>query len=63
MSIVCCRANSTYLRCVTTQQVANSNDLDVEVNFGGHQKLSAQTFTYVNDPEISQIEPKLTILR
>ncbi|WAR26141.1 MET-like protein [Mya arenaria] len=55
-------SNMSSLECVTSQMVALSNEVELEVNFGGHRKLLPEKFTYVNDPEISQIEPKMTIL-
>ncbi|XP_052284342.1 plexin-A4-like isoform X2 [Dreissena polymorpha] len=55
-------ANVSTLECVTSQQIANDNSLDIEVNFGGHRKLAPEKFTYVSDPNIFAIEPKETIL-
>jgi hypothetical protein len=48
---------------MTSQQSANENEVDVEINFGGLNKLAIEKFTYVKDPEITMMEPKKTILR
>lgn len=54
--------NFSALECVTSQQSANQNEVDVEVNFGNLRKVIPEKFTYVKDPEITMIEPKKTIL-
>lgn len=48
---------------MTSQQVANQDEVEVEVNFGNLRKLVPEKFIYEKDPEISMIEPKKTILR
>ena len=48
---------------MTSQQSANQNEVEVEVNFGNLRKVVPEKFTYMKDPEISMIEPKKTILR
>ena len=57
------RRNFSALECVASQQSANQNEVDVEVNFGNLRKVIPEKFTYVKDPEITMIEPKKTILR
>ncbi|XP_045167311.2 plexin-A1-like isoform X2 [Mercenaria mercenaria] len=55
-------SNVSTLECMTSQLSANENEVDVEVNFGGLNKLVPEKYLYVKDPEISMIEPKKTIL-
>lgn len=55
-------SNMSTLECITSQLSANENQVYVEVNFGGLNKLVPEKFTYVKNPEISMIEPKKTIL-
>ena len=58
-----CRRNLTALECVTSQLIANQNEVEVEVNFGNLRKLVPEKFIYEKDPDISMIAPKKTILR
>lgn len=55
-------SNETSLTCVTSQLLANENSVYVEVDFAGLKKLLPEKFTYMKDPEITMIEPKITIL-
>ena len=42
---------------------SGADEAGVEVSFGGHKKKSPEPFTYVDDPTITMIEPKKSILR
>ncbi|KAL4226893.1 Plexin b2a [Mactra antiquata] len=55
-------ANETTLECVTSQLVTNERNADIQVDFSGLKKLVPEQFEFVDDPDISMIEPKNTIL-
>ncbi|KAL3853671.1 hypothetical protein ACJMK2_017194 [Sinanodonta woodiana] len=54
--------NATSIECLTSQQTANMDKVDIEVSFGGLRRLATDKFTYINDPEITNIEPSKTIV-
>ncbi|XP_076468636.1 plexin-A2-like isoform X2 [Babylonia areolata] len=56
------KRNRTMLECIVPKQSGASNQARVKVSFGGHEKSSPEPFTYANDPNISMIEPKRSIL-
>ena len=45
------------------KQTGPDDEAEVKVSFGGHKKKSPEPFTYVDDPTITMIEPKKSILR
>ena len=51
------------LECVVPKQSGSDNQAEVKVSFGGHKKTSPDLYTYSNDPTITMIEPKKSILR
>ncbi|XP_041349997.1 plexin-A4-like isoform X2 [Gigantopelta aegis] len=56
------RSNKTTLECRTSQHTAATDDVEVEVSFGGLKKLVPERFLYLKDPTITMIEPRRSIL-
>ncbi|KAL8618189.1 hypothetical protein ACOMHN_059196 [Nucella lapillus] len=56
------KRNHTMLECAVPKQTGVDNQAQVKVSFGGHEKSSPEPFTYANDPTITMIEPKKSIL-
>ncbi|XP_076447881.1 uncharacterized protein LOC143284775 isoform X2 [Babylonia areolata] len=56
------KRNHTVLECVVPKQSGSDDQAEVKLNFGGHEQTSPEPFRYANDPIITMIEPKISIL-
>lgn len=56
------KRNHTIMECRAPKKQGANNEAEVKINFGGLAKTSPQAFTYEEDPTITRVEPKRSII-